>query len=268
MTNLNPFYSNPADAAMPYLQQIPGTISPYYQPYINAGGDALQDLIKQYGQLINNPGSVISNVGAGYQQSPGYQYQMNEGLDAANASAAAGGMLGTPYAQKQNTQVAEDIANKDYQQYLNEALGLYGAGLQGEQGVNEMGFGASKDLAGDLASNLQNEGQLAYAGTANQNASNAGVINDVLGVGTALATGGASLAPSMAMGGMGSTGAPGMSSPFGSSMGGNSMAMGGSSGAMGGMNPNMMQQFKQFLTQFFGGGGNNASSIPSIGSYF
>jgi len=30
-------YSNPADAAMPYLEQVPGYVDQYYNPYINMG---------------------------------------------------------------------------------------------------------------------------------------------------------------------------------------------------------------------------------------
>ncbi len=44
---------NPANAASKYLDQIPGAIKPYYDPYINAGKGALDELGSQYGQLTN-----------------------------------------------------------------------------------------------------------------------------------------------------------------------------------------------------------------------
>jgi hypothetical protein len=174
--NLDPFYSNPANAAMPYLQQIPGTITPYFQPYINAGSDSLNTLIKQYQTLLNNPGQIISSAGAGYQKSPGYQFQYNEGMNGANAAAAAGGTLGTPEHQQEAASLSSNLANQDYQKYLEQALGLYGEGLKGEQGINQMGFKASTNLAEDLASNLASEGSLAFQGAEGQNAANGSMV--------------------------------------------------------------------------------------------
>jgi hypothetical protein len=182
--NLDPFYSNPANAAMPYLQQIPGTITPYFQPYIDAGGDSLNTLIKQYQTLLNNPGQVINSAGAGYQQSPGYQYQYNQGINGANAAAAAGGTLGTPEHQQEAASMSSNLANQDYQKYLQQALDLYGQGLKGEQGINHMGFNASTDLAKSLASNLQSEATLGYTGQSGQNMANSqmiGLLASVLG---------------------------------------------------------------------------------------
>ena len=170
--NLNPFYKNPADSAMPYLDKIPGTITPYFQPYISAGKDSMSTLMDQYNQLLSNPSDMLNKVGEGYQKSPGYDYQLREGLDAANKAAAAGGMLGTAAHQQDATQVAQDISNKDFEQWLQHALSLYGRGLSGEEGINQMGFNASTGLADDLAANLGNQAGTAYQSTANQNAAN------------------------------------------------------------------------------------------------
>jgi hypothetical protein len=174
--NLDPFYNNPADAAMPYLEKIPGTIKPYFQPYIDSGNDALSTLMQQYKMLINNPGAEISKSGAGYTQSPGYQYEYNSGINAANTAAAAGGSLGTSEHQQEAASVATNLSNEDFQQYLQEALGLYGKGLSGEEGLNKMGYQASSTLAEDLASNLASEGSLAFQGQAGQNAANGSMI--------------------------------------------------------------------------------------------
>jgi hypothetical protein len=192
--NLDPFYSNPANAAMPYLQQIPGTITPYYQPYINAGNDALNTLIKQYSTLLNNPGQIISQAGSGYQESPGYQYNYNAAENANNAAAAAGGSLGTTEHQNEAASTATNLANEDYQTYLNQALGLYSKGLQGEQGLNTQGYNASNSLATSLGNNLESEAGLAYNGVASQNAANSGVLKDITGLTAGLlgATGGVS----------------------------------------------------------------------------
>jgi hypothetical protein len=215
--NLDPFYSNPANAAMPYLQQIPGTITPYFQPYINAGQSALQTLMQNYNQLLTNPGATINQIGQGYQTQPGYDYAQKSGMNAANAAAAAGGSLGTPEHQQEAAQQSEDIANQFYQQYLNQALGLYGKGLQGEEGINQMGYGASTELAQDLGSNLASEGSLAFQGAQGQNAANGSMVGlaatalgGLLGGIPGAAIGGSLLgsgATSSSVGGMGKMGA-------------------------------------------------------------
>src|SRR5689334_20220257 len=114
-------YNNPADSAMPYLEKVPGTITPYYQPYIDQGQNSLSTLMNQYNTLINNPAAVMQMAGSGYQQSPGYQYEYDSAMNAQNSAAAAGGMLGTPYHQENAANTAADVANQDYQQYLDQA---------------------------------------------------------------------------------------------------------------------------------------------------
>lgn len=168
--------TNPADAAQPYLDRIPGTITPYYQPYIDAGKQAMGQVMPQYQNLMNNPGQFMNNMGKDFQASPGYQYQVDQATNASNQAAAAGGMLGSPAQQKALAGDISGMANQDYENWLNHAWGAYSTGLQGMQGINTMGYGASNQLAGDLASALMNQAQLAYSGAANANQSGGGML--------------------------------------------------------------------------------------------
>jgi hypothetical protein len=164
---------NPYNSASPYLNQVPGTISPYYNPYIQAGQGALGQLQGQYGNMINNPMALYNKVASGYQASPGYQWQLGQGLNAINNVASAGGMAGSPQHQQQAGTLATGLANQDYYNYLNNALGsaqgMYGAGIQGLQGLGQMGLGASNELANSLGNNLLTQGNLAFSGQAAQN---------------------------------------------------------------------------------------------------
>lgn len=195
--NLNPFSSdynkNPAEAAMPYLEKIPGTMKPYYDPYINEGKNALGTLMEQYMNLINNPMGQFNQIGQSFTESPGYQFQYNQALNAANSAAAAGGMLGTPAHQMEAASMAGGIANQDFYNYLSRALqqSQFGQqlGLGGLSDINQMGYGASNELANSLANNLTNQGNLQYAGTQQQNQANADMFNSLLGGITGLATG-------------------------------------------------------------------------------
>ncbi len=178
-------YKDPAKAAQPYLNQVPETISPYYQPYINAGQGSLNTLQQQYGNLVNNPGQQLNTIGQGYQQSPGYDFQMQQALQAANHAAAAGGMTGSPQNQQQNMQVASDIANQDYYNWLGQALGLYNTGLSGTQDINKMGYGASNELAQSLANNLMSQSGLQYQGAQGQNQHQADTLSAFTGLASA-----------------------------------------------------------------------------------
>lgn len=175
--------SNPANAAMPYLNQIGPTMSPYYQPYINQGQQSLGMLSQQYGEDITNPGGVMSSIGAGYQASPGYEWQVQQGTEAGNNAAAAGGYVGTPMHQQQQSEMEQGIANQDYYNYLNHALGIYKGGLQGESGLNQMGYNASNELAQSLAQALMSQAGLAYSGQENQNQSQRGLLGGLVGAG-------------------------------------------------------------------------------------
>lgn len=179
---------NPADSANQYLNKIPDTLKQYFNPYVNAGRGALGQLQGQYGNLMNDPGALISRLGAGYQQSPGYQFQLKQGEQAIGNANAAGGMAGTQQHMQQSGQLANDMANQDYQQYLNQALGLYGAGLQGTAGLNQMGFQGSSDLANSLANVLGQQAQYGYAGQAGQNQADSQMWQNLFGGAGALAS--------------------------------------------------------------------------------
>ncbi len=160
---------NPADAAMPYLNQIPGQTNQYYQPYFDAGKNSLPILQGQYDKLLNDPGAWMNKIGESYQQSPGFKSAMEQALQAGGHAAAAGGMAGTPQNQFQEMQMATNLANQDYNNYLQNALGLYGQGLTGQQGMAGMGLQAGQGMADIIAQTLAQKGNLAFQGQAQQN---------------------------------------------------------------------------------------------------
>ena len=148
-----------AKEANKYLNQIPGAMQPYYQPYMSAGQNALGQLMGQYGQLTGSTGDVYNKLAGGYQQSPGFQSALKQALGAASNQAAAGGMTGTPQAQLQSADVAGTLAQKDFGDYMSRMMGLYNTGLSGLSGINQQGFGASTDYANMLGSILGQQGQ-------------------------------------------------------------------------------------------------------------
>lgn len=166
-------YKNPAESAMPYLQQIPGTITPYYQPYVDTGTQAMQDFYKQISQMSASPQDYYNQLAAGYTQSPGYQYSVDQATKAANQNAAAGGMFGTPAEQEAIAQQTAGLASQDFNNYMNQILGIGQTGLKGEEYLTGVGYKSSSELASDLAKNLMSQAGLEYKGAQGENMYNA-----------------------------------------------------------------------------------------------
>jgi hypothetical protein len=187
---------NPMEAANPYMNQAnaylkktPGYVQQYLDPYANAGKQAMGTLQGQYRNLLSDPNSMLAKMGAGYQQSPGYQYNVDQATQASNNAAAAGGFIGSPQQQQQLAQQIGGIASQDYNQYLNNVMGLYGQGLQGMGGINQMGYGAAQGATGTLADmlkaqaqNAQSQAELAYSNQANKNEEQGGMFSGLGGL--------------------------------------------------------------------------------------
>ena len=162
-------YKNPADAAMGDMGQIPGQINKYMQPYIQQGQEQYGNLNNQYNSLMNDPGGRVNQIGQSYHQSPGFQFALQQALQGAGHAAAAGGMAGSPQHEQQNMQLATQLGNQDYNNYLQNALGMYGQGLQGSQGLYNTGAQMGQGAGEDMASYFANRAKLNYEG---QNAEN------------------------------------------------------------------------------------------------
>jgi hypothetical protein len=160
-----------------YLEQIPGAITPYLQPYMDAGSGAMTNLQGQYSQLINDPGAKFNQMGQSFQQSPGFAWQMQQALQGANHAAAAGGMAGSPEHEQQNESVANNLANQDYYNYMDHVMPMYTEGLHGEQGLMHQGYEATTNLTDQIAQELSQSARLQYG----EDASKAGAESSIFG---------------------------------------------------------------------------------------
>lgn len=171
LSNLFASNKNPGTEANKYLDQIPDQVQPYYQPYQDAGKSSLEDLQKRYREMLDNPGETYNRIGAGYKQSPGYEATLRQAMSGANnaASLGAGGGLGSPGAINNTAQAAGDVANQDFEKYMQNVLGLNSQGLQGEQGLEQQGYGANTDYASMIAQLFNAKGTNAANATAGEN---------------------------------------------------------------------------------------------------
>jgi hypothetical protein len=171
---------DPSKAANPYLADIEGKTKGYLDPYLQAGMQALPLLQGQFKNLLSDPTSIMKQIGGQFQASPGYQYNVDQATGAANRAAAAGGMLGSPAEQAELAKTVSGIANQDYNNFMNQGLGLYGRGLQGEEGLGQMGYGAANSMVNALIQQLMAQAQNAYAGAANSNQRMGGGIGSII----------------------------------------------------------------------------------------
>lgn len=166
---------NPANAAMPYLNQIPGVGQNAYNPYIQQGQQAGQTLGGEYGKMLD-PTAFMNQLMEQYKPSDAYQYKQKDITKGLGAMAAQGGYAGTPMALEQYAGATDKALSDDMQQYLQNALGIYGQGIAGQQDFYNKGFQGSSSLADMLAGNLNQQGGLAFQGQSQQNSNQAGLM--------------------------------------------------------------------------------------------
>lgn len=171
---------NPADAAMPYLNQIPGMEHEAYDPYIGYGKDAASILNPNFSSMSKDPAAFLENILKSYQPSKAYQLREEETSRAAGNTAAAGGMRGSLNDIKNQARIADSLLGEDMQQWLNNVLGIQKEGDTGLTHLFDTGFNATKGLTGDLANVLGTQASLAFQGQANQNQSRSDLISGLL----------------------------------------------------------------------------------------
>jgi hypothetical protein len=167
---------NPANAAMPYLNQIPGVGHTAYDPYIQQGQQAGSRLGGEYERQLD-PTTFMNDIMGHYKQSEGYQGRRDDLMKGMGSAAAQGGYAGTPLAQEQYGRSANKLMADDEQQYLQNALGIYDKGISGEQDFYNKGFGASGSLADFLGSSLTQQGSAAFQGQSQQNQNSSDIMS-------------------------------------------------------------------------------------------
>lgn len=131
------------------------------------------ELQKMYERNFDEQGSYFGYTAEEVQDkleaTPGYQFQLNQGLDKIKAAAAAGGMLGSGNLLTSVNDYSQQYAANAYQGYLsnlNVAMG-YGNAATGQISANQANLGTglaslSQAAGSTLLGAYQNIGQAAY----------------------------------------------------------------------------------------------------------
>lgn len=129
-------------------------------PYLAAGTNALTSLQSGVGTpgapgVLSAPYSVP--YAPNYQQSPGYQFQVQQGENAVLNSASATGGVNGGNTLKALTSFGQGLANTDYNQYLNNYNSQYWNQYNAYTNQQNQQFGQLQTLAGagqNAAANL------------------------------------------------------------------------------------------------------------------
>lgn len=184
--------SNPADAAMPYITQAQDETRRNYQPYIKHGNDAYDSYAPNSQQMASHPVDYYNSLINQYQESPGYKSQLEDALGIARNTAAAGGMLGTPYDQVTQGKIGASLRSQDMQQWINNILGIQHEGTGHAEHLYDTGYDATKTMTSDINNMYGQKAQLAFQGDREKNSRFSSIVRALTGAGLGYATGGLS----------------------------------------------------------------------------
>jgi hypothetical protein len=122
------------------IQTATNQLSPWATTGVTTNTDQA-DLLGLNGQDAANAAM------AKFQQSPGYQWQMQQGLRGVDAGAAAQGMLRSGATLKAEDTFAQGLANSNFQQYFQNLQGLSGQGLTAAGGIANAATGGAANIA-------------------------------------------------------------------------------------------------------------------------
>jgi hypothetical protein len=157
-----------AGSALGYLDQ--GTTGAVGALTANGGAYApLSALADKYGKGADLYGNALGINGAegtaaarsAFTASPGYDYTLNQGIDAINRRANAGGMLAGGNANRDAIDYATNLANKDYGSWLDRLGGFNNLQLGATQGAAAGNQGNNAAVANLLNTGGQNKAQVA-----------------------------------------------------------------------------------------------------------
>jgi hypothetical protein len=133
----------------------------FQQPYMTAGGGAVNQLAALFGQggaYTQQP--TLQEL----QMDPGYAFRLQQGQQAMTNAARAGGLAGSGAALKAATRYGQEAGSQEYQNAYNRFMANRAAATQGLTGLAGLGAGAAQTatgLAGTTGANIGN----VYTGT-------------------------------------------------------------------------------------------------------
>ena len=134
------------------IEQGLGTATNQLSPWATTGQPANQ----QQSDLLGLNGQPAADAAMStFQASPGYAYQVQQGLRGVDAGAASQGILRSGATIKAEETLGSNLANQDFGDYWNRLQQLSGSGLQAATGISNAATGAGTQIANTDASAAQ-----------------------------------------------------------------------------------------------------------------
>jgi hypothetical protein len=148
-----------ADAATAEQRRQFDLINQQNAPYREAGTAALNQLMGLYG-LNGQPADYSA-----FENSPDYQFALQQGQQATERSAAARGLLGSGNTLAAAQQYGQGLASQQLGNYRNSLMGLIGTGQGATQFTGQAAFNTGQSVGNNMiqAGNARASGALAGA---------------------------------------------------------------------------------------------------------
>jgi hypothetical protein len=112
-------------------------------------------------QAYANANKTGATAYGGFQQTPGYQFQLEQGQGSVNALAGARGGLNSGATLQALSQFNQGLANQEYGNYLSRLMGMAGSGQNAAGGMAS----AAQNTASGVSNALSGIGNAQSAGT-------------------------------------------------------------------------------------------------------
>lgn len=173
-------FNNPNNSGKNAIQDAMNAAQANYAPYLAAGNQAEGTLANLYG---NNGTAAQSSAFQNFQNTPGYQFALQQGLNAVNANAAA---MGSPLSgnnQQAVNNYAQGVANQTYNNYVNQLQNMASGGANAATGVSNAGLTGAGGIAQIGQNNANNQNTAIGTGLASLFPSGL-TLEQILGKGT------------------------------------------------------------------------------------
>ena len=128
---------------------------------------------------IDQEGNVLAPDYSKFYESPGYQFELEQGTKAVERSQAARGLLGSGQTLKAIKEYGQGVASRGYEGYMNKLAGLAGIGQTTAVQIGAAGEGAAAREGGAIES----AGRARASGYLGRAQALGGVASDVAGLG-------------------------------------------------------------------------------------
>ena len=146
------------------------------QPFLDAGSGAL----KQQNALLGLSGpDAMADAMSTFQASPGFGYQVQQGLSAVDNGAAARGMLRSGNTLRAEQTLGNNLANQDFTNYFGRLSNLVGTGATAANALSGVALNTGAGMAGtdtsgaNALSNIYGNQASGLSSTLNNGVSNA-----------------------------------------------------------------------------------------------